>query len=858
MPAVLQLIWISAEEHLLNGIITSLKGATADHGNGTLNYAYDANQNKTTITGVTNTRTWIGNGDAISWTNSVNWSPGFVPTINNPVYLDKSTDFTARISSGNQYIGAASQIGVSSAGSATLSVQGGTLTAPSTYTYLVVGNATEGVLQVDGDSTVNLPTDSIWLGYGELGILDINSGTVNCRNIDAGLTPNEHPVIYMTGGELNVSEIIFWPENAGASADIYLDGGTINAGYLFGPGWTTFDASGTNVNLDISGGKLILTGNITSLNGATAYDGNGILLYEYNSASNKTTITATGRPYYVDANGNDNNPGTISQPFATLEKARDTIRNLSPLPDGGVTVFIRGGKYFRSSEFSLTSQDCGTAQKPIIYRAYPGETVRIIGGVQLPSNGWLLVDSSDPYWSQIDTSARGYVYKAYLPNCGVSNVGGLRERSPWGPYAYEISPLELGFNGQIMKLAQWTNSGYAYTSTGGTNSFTYPSSETRPSRWTSATYPWIFGYFSFYYADYYEDVSNINTGTRTITLNPQYSFTASSGMPYRAINLLIELDSAGEYYIERNNNFNMLYFWPPSSVAAGESIVSTLGENRERIVNAVEAQYITFKDIIFEMCRAEAIRIKCGSHITLDGFTIRYTGNAGVSINAESDAVANTYHTVKNCTIYDTGKQGVYVCGGNRATLQKSYNLINNNEIYNFGRWTHCGQPAVMIHGCGNTVTHNYMHDAPGGAIVYGTWSVESAQFLDLWDTNDWTFKGYRDGANDNVIAYNEIEAVCKETGDAGIIYSGLDWGNQGNIIQYNFIHDVPTNIFNQVAHGIYLDECSRELTSSRTHFIMLAVLRCLWAVDAITVSKTMYLRNVAGHFMQTDAVFAI
>jgi hypothetical protein len=101
------------------------------------------------------------------------------------------------------------------------------------------------------------------------------------------------------------------------------------------------------------------------------------------------------------------------------------------------------------------------------------------------------------------------------------------------------------------------------------------------------------------------------------------------------------------------------------------------------------------------------------------------------------------------------------------------------------------------------------MHDAPSSAVIYGTWSSESIQFLDLWDYNDWTFGGYRDGTNDNIIAYNEIEAVCKETGDAGIIYSGLDWGNQGNIIQYNFIHDVPTNIFNQVANGIYLDECT-------------------------------------------------
>jgi len=178
-----------------------------------------------------------------------------VPASSDTVWLDKATAFTVIISSGDRYMGPASQIGISSGGTATLNVAGRTLTAPSNYTYLVVGNASQGVLQVSG-GTVNLVSDSIWLGYGATGTINMSSGTINCRNIDAGLTANGHPIINMTGGQINVSEIIFWPENAGASADIHLDGGIISAGYLFGPNWTTFDASSSTVNLDISGGTL--------------------------------------------------------------------------------------------------------------------------------------------------------------------------------------------------------------------------------------------------------------------------------------------------------------------------------------------------------------------------------------------------------------------------------------------------------------------------------------------------------------------------------------------------------------------------------------------------------------------------
>lgn len=78
------------------------------------------------------------------------------------------------------------------------------------------------------------------------------------------------------------------------------------------------------------------------------------------------TASAYGNPhgtaYYVAPDGSDSNKGTKNKPFRTLEKARDTIRALKAkkgLPRGGVTVYLREGRYERTASFELNAQDSG-------------------------------------------------------------------------------------------------------------------------------------------------------------------------------------------------------------------------------------------------------------------------------------------------------------------------------------------------------------------------------------------------------------------------------------------------------------------------------------------------------------------
>lgn len=71
--------------------------------------------------------------------------------------------------------------------------------------------------------------------------------------------------------------------------------------------------------------------------------------------------------YYVSNSGNDSNPGTISAPWRTMQKAMDTL-----LP--GDTLYVRGGQY-NGIQTGWSFEYSGTETQPITVTNYPGEQV---------------------------------------------------------------------------------------------------------------------------------------------------------------------------------------------------------------------------------------------------------------------------------------------------------------------------------------------------------------------------------------------------------------------------------------------------------------------------------------------------
>ena len=132
-------------------------------------------------------------------------------------------------------------------------------------------------------------------------------------------------------------------------------------------------------------------------------------------------VAAKPAEFHVSPKGNDDNPGTVGKPFATLERARDAIRESGLAGKTTCTVWLHGGIYRRKQTFALEEQDSGTREHPVIFRGAKGETARLIGGTVLKPDAFTMV-VDQALLERIPESARGRVYMLDLEAQGIKHT----------------------------------------------------------------------------------------------------------------------------------------------------------------------------------------------------------------------------------------------------------------------------------------------------------------------------------------------------------------------------------------------------------------------------------------------------
>jgi hypothetical protein len=153
---------------------------------------------------------------------------------------------------------------------------------------------------------------------------------------------------------------------------------------------------------------------------------------------------AAGEIIYVAPDGDDVNPGTLTQPLRTIVRARDLVRSKTSTMTGDIIVYLRGGTYPQASTLGFGNADSGKGESYVKYTAYPGERPLITGGTVI--TGWTVFDATNRVYSA-NTSATAFrqlyvngvkAIRARSPNLGTNGEANFERLSGWDKAAHNV------------------------------------------------------------------------------------------------------------------------------------------------------------------------------------------------------------------------------------------------------------------------------------------------------------------------------------------------------------------------------------------------------------------------------------
>lgn len=480
------------------------------------------------------------------------------------------------------------------------------------------------------------------------------------------------------------------------------------------------------------------------------------------------SCTVTHKPVidiYVIPSSEDSGRDNIDEPYHNLIQAIHSAREFKNQP---VNIWLREGEYFLKETLKLTNLDSRFPHAPLTISAYKDESVILTGAIKLPY--WnKVVDSA--VLSQLSGKAKGAVQVTNLKQYGITNFG-----SPRG------GGVELFYNDEKMQISRYPNNKNLTIS-----KLVEPNSKIIRShkgsvagkfyyqgdfaeRWSKEKDIWLHGYWFWDWKDENQQVKNINTASKTIQLNKPYHYYGyRKGQEYYAYNLLSEIDEPNEWYLDRDNG--NLYYYPSQELNKHNYPEVSVLNN---LIEINEVSNIVIKNITIAFARGNAITIKQGNNNSIENISVKHIGNTGVVIR-------DSYHSqIIDSELYSIGGTAIIIKGGDRASLTSANACAINNKIHNYATIKRTYHPGISLSGVGNCARNNEIFNAPHIAIFFS--------------------------GNNHKIEYNDIHHVVKKSNDAGAIYAGRDWTARGNVIKYNFLHDI-TGLNNKGAKGIYLDD---------------------------------------------------
>jgi len=448
-----------------------------------------------------------------------------------------------------------------------------------------------------------------------------------------------------------------------------------------------------------------------------------------------------------------------------LEAAGVYLQNPN-LREGSVEIIIEGDTYQPGETIQLSSGIKGSKQNPILIRSSAaGRKVIINGGQTLK---YWKKETNPNVLSRVPDLSKSKVWVADLKENNAVGIDSLvfggfsSKRAMGGNASFKSFPVpELFVDGIPQQMARWPND---KDTTVALKDF----KDGRVFKWASDKDVWLHGYWFYLWADAYEKMHGVSPKDSTIEIEPPVNSYGFGKSKWHIVNALSELDKPGEWCISVAEG--KIWYFPQNNAIPDKAVLSLTGA----AFVAANCDYLTIQDLDFRYIRGDGMIFNNCSHLTLVNCSVTNTSGLGIKING------GNFHLLHSCTIESMGRGGIDINAGDKLNLVSSGSVIENCRISNLSRIDRTYTPAILLEGVGIKVRHCLFANIPSSAI--------------------------RLEGNDMLIEKNEFTKCVIESDDQGAIDV---WGNplyRGNIIRWNFFHDIGIPNLHMAA-GIRLDD---------------------------------------------------
>jgi hypothetical protein len=481
---------------------------------------------------------------------------------------------------------------------------------------------------------------------------------------------------------------------------------------------------------------------------------------------------------YVSPQGDDGNPGTREKPLATIRKARDVVRIARSAARGPIEVVLLPGTYYES--LNLGPEDSGLAGAPITYRAEEEGAVTLSGGRRFDCD-W------KPYRDGIVAcdlpAARGG--KLNFSELYVNGRRQIRARYPNGD---SRDPQPAGYI-RSTGADRWPNKEIYFD----------PQTFTRKP-WAHPEEAVVFAFerISFDPVPFWNGqwhVRGIDPSRHAILLGEGggqqllfhylqvYSPGIYPNMPFYVENVFEELDSPGEWYLDRREG--RLYYMPTAGMDLKNAVVEAA--LRPRVVQIQGTRDNPVKNITLRGLRiAEAAStyfepyspagmgdytIQIGGAVFIEGAEDITVDRCSLEGNSGNAFFVNRYARrvrLTNSRLADIGESGICFIGRNiyRPDLHSQCPICGfdnwwgwdpetdeipmdcearNNLVHDVGVFAKQCAGVFIANAERIGIIHNHIFDTPRAGI----------------NVNDGRYGGHR-------FEFNDVHDTVRETSDHG------------------------------------------------------------------------------------------